>query len=365
MDIQSVIVSVKELENTKNSITEAIKSKGVNSQGRFSTFESEIRSIPTNSGGSNTDYQELIRRIDMGNVFKLSGGKLVSTGKIKPLIEDIKTNSVKIYSLQDITNVRLNSDTYKPRINYTITEESKNLTVGQIDYGDVTYKVLSAKITPIEAEVTNNETTITYSCGGEDKTVNMPIKDLVISNEDKNIFWTSHILFNPYQDANKDLKQEVSINNSEKDNPIFLNGNIIIKKFKTRPAIFTKLESIQSIAGNVDAMLVFSDNGANIEYIPVKLVKGSDKGVISLGTDYNAGVIEIINSNLVFHFSNISGSFGKKFRISENGTLTTNSKIINTAKSLYLKENSRVGIAMKADGSPITKEEVQNAGFII
>lgn len=51
------------------------------------------------------------------------------------------------------------------------------MTVGQTSYGDVIYKVLSAEITPIEAEVTNNETTITYSCGGIDKTVTMPIRD--------------------------------------------------------------------------------------------------------------------------------------------------------------------------------------------
>lgn len=363
MDIQSVIVSFEELNKTKNSITEAIKSKGVNSQGRFSSFESEIRSIPTSTGGSNEEYQALIKGIDNGNVFKLSGGRLVPIGKINSLIEDIKDNSVKIYSIQDITNVRLKSDNYKSRINYTITEESRNLTVNQKNYGDVIYKVLNVEITPIEAEVTNNETTITYSCGGIDKTVTMPIRDKKISNANNDIFWTSHILFDRYKDGNKDLKQEVSINNSETDNPIFLNGNIIIKKFKTRPAIFDKLESLQSMVDNVNAMLVFIDDSGNVEYIPVKLVKGQDKGVMSLGTDYNAGVIEIMNNKLVFHFSNISGSLGKQFIISENVSLMTNSRIINTAKSLYQKGNCRVGIAIKADGSPITTKEVKEAGM--
>lgn len=363
MDIQSVIVSFEELNKTKNSITEAIKSKGVNSQGRFSSFESEIRSIPTNTGSSNEEYQALVRGIDTGNVFKLSGGKLVPIGKIKSLIEDIKNNSVKIYSIQDITNVRLKSDNYKSRINYTITEESRNLTVGQINYGDVTYKVLSVEITPIAAEVTNNETTITYSCGGEDKTVTMPILDKKISNENNDIFWTSHIVFDRYNDANKDLKQEVSINNLETDSPKFLNGNII-KKFKARPAIFTKLESLQSLLDNVDAMLVFSDDSGNIEYIPVKLVKGNNQGIISLGDDYNAGVIEIMNNKLVFHFSNISGSLGKQFVISENVSFLTNSRIIDKAKSLHNKPNCRVGIAIKPDGSPITVQEVKEAGML-
>ena len=365
MDIQSVIVSVKELENTKNSITEAIKSKGVTSQGRFSTFESEIRSIPTSTGGSNEDYQKLVRNIKTENVFKLANDKLVSTGSINNLIEDIKTNSVKIYSLQDITNVRLKSDTYKSRINHIITKESKQLSLGLLYYGVVEFNVLSIDITPIEAEVTTGETTITYSCGGEDKTVNMPIQDREISKEDTSIFWVSHRVFNPYNDRDKDLRFTVSISNAEEDYPAFISGNALIKKFNTRPAIFTKLDNLNG-SDTVNAMLVFSNNGANVEYIPVKLSSmGMSNMNIQLGSGYNSCTIELRINKLLFHFSNNTGSLDKQLVISRAGLSTTESDISSKAKSLYTKEYGMVGIAMKADGSPITQAEVEGAGFRI
>ena len=44
MDIQSVIVSVEELNKTKKAIADAIRAKGVDSKGRFSTFVNEINS---------------------------------------------------------------------------------------------------------------------------------------------------------------------------------------------------------------------------------------------------------------------------------------------------------------------------------
>ena len=58
MDIQSVIVSFQELENTKNSIASAITEKGITSEGKFSKFSDEIKRI--NSG---TNEQNLIQSI--------------------------------------------------------------------------------------------------------------------------------------------------------------------------------------------------------------------------------------------------------------------------------------------------------------
>lgn len=53
MDIQSVIVSFQELENTKNSIASAITEKGVTSEGKFSKFPDEIKRISSGSNEQN------------------------------------------------------------------------------------------------------------------------------------------------------------------------------------------------------------------------------------------------------------------------------------------------------------------------
>ncbi len=314
------------------------------------------------------NIKKLIQKIEEKNIFKASNNELIGVGKINPVIEEVNTNSVKVYSIHDISNVRFKDDTYKSRINHSITTEGEALLFkGSILLGDVTMNVLNVNITPTESEVINGSTTITYSCNGTDNTITMPILDNVISKEDTSIFWTSHILFNPYNDSGKDLRQTVSIDTSEEDSPIFISGNIVIKKFKTKPAIFSNLNKL-SLGKNVNAILAFNDNGANTEFIPVKLTKSGNnsKMDISIGQGYNAGVIEIKNSQLLFHCSDEGGRLYNQFVISTNGSvISTDTNIINKAKMLYQKEYGMVGIAMKADGSPITEEEAKNAGFII
>lgn len=65
MDIQSVIVSVEELNKTKKAIADAIRAKGVNSKGRFSKFPDEINSISASAGPS-VNEQDVIRSILYG-----------------------------------------------------------------------------------------------------------------------------------------------------------------------------------------------------------------------------------------------------------------------------------------------------------
>lgn len=55
MDIQSVIVSVEELNKTKKAIADAIRTKGVDSKGRFSKFPDEIKSISASGGVNEQD----------------------------------------------------------------------------------------------------------------------------------------------------------------------------------------------------------------------------------------------------------------------------------------------------------------------
>lgn len=62
MDIQSVIVSVEELNKTKKAIADAIRTKGVDSKGRFSKFPDEIKSISASTGPS-VNEQDVIHSI--------------------------------------------------------------------------------------------------------------------------------------------------------------------------------------------------------------------------------------------------------------------------------------------------------------
>ena len=58
MEIQSVIVSIDELNKTKNAIASAITKKGVTSEGKFSKFSDEIKRI-----SSGTNEQDVIQSI--------------------------------------------------------------------------------------------------------------------------------------------------------------------------------------------------------------------------------------------------------------------------------------------------------------
>lgn len=362
MDIQSVIVSVKELENTKNSIAEAIKSKGVASQGRFSSFESEIRSIQTSVG---SDYQEVIKNIENKNIFKATDNTLKGVGKINPVIEEVSNNNVKVYSIHDISNIRLKSDEYESRIQKSITSETKTLQLGQLSCGEVVLNVLNASIEPIESEITNNETTITYTCNGVDRTVNMPIVDKKAIPKDT-IFWTKHLIFNPNTQRLHRIYQEVSIANAEDYGVNFRLGSTIIKRFKERPAVFNTLDNIAKSYSDIRAVLAFrnTENG-KVFYYKVSLKSNFSNALIPISTGYSAGVIEIQGNNLVFHYSNNNGNLYNLFVISQVfGSSSTDSDIISKA-NYFFRKNGTVGIAMKADGSSISVEEAQKAGFAI
>ena len=362
MDIQSVIVSVKELENTKNSIAEAIKSKGVASQGRFSSFESEIRSIQTSAG---SDYQEVIKNIENKNIFKATDNTLKGVGKINPVIEEVSNNNVKVYSIHDISNIRLKSDEYESRIQKSTTSEKKTLQFGQLSCGEVDLNVLNVSIEPIESEITNNETTITYTCNGVDRTVNMPIVDKKVIPKDT-IFWTKHLVFNPDKQRLRNIYQEVSIANAEDYAASFRLGVSIIKRFKERPAIFNTLDNIAKSYSDIRALLAFRDlEREKTYYCNVSLKSNFSNALVPIDTGYNACVIEIQNNNLLFHYSNNMGNLYNLFVISQVfGSSSTDSDTIS--KAIFIaRKNGIVGIAMKADGSPISVEEAQKAGFAI
>lgn len=82
MDIQSVIISFNELNNTKNAIANAIRGKGISSSGRFANFASEISSIQAGIGGS--DYKKLMDNLGKYNVFRKGDyNRLSAIGTVK------------------------------------------------------------------------------------------------------------------------------------------------------------------------------------------------------------------------------------------------------------------------------------------
>lgn len=364
MDIQSVIVSFNELNNTKNAIANAIREKGVSSSGRFSNFASEIKSIQ--AGPSGKQYQNLLDNLSNKNIFrKGSNNTIEAVGKITEAFEVVADNSVVIYSLYNITNVKIADGPYKSRI----TQQSDNVTRPiNVDYqerGYINYQRLTLNITPIVADNTNGSVNITYTVNETEHTVTMPIKDNKTATPNKNtntVYWLVQDIFNPDVD-NKDLRQLVSVTDFDNRGATFYGRFNGFMTYQSRPAIFDKLNTVMGY-NMVDAILTLNKNGSIIEAIPVKLARNVFAETIALDGGGNGAVLEFDGGSLVFHYSDTEGKLGEKFIISTTGsTSKTDVSLVNKIKELNKDPNAYLGIAMYSDGSPITIEEAKAAGF--
>ena len=364
MDIQSVIVSFNELNNTKNAIANAISAKGISSSGRFANFASEINSIQAGIGGS--DYKKLMDNLSQYNVFrKGDGNKLSAIGTVKDRHEVVIDNSVKIYSLYNIENVRISDGQYKNRVKQIASNQPYQLTADGQACGNVSYFTLVLSVTPQEADNPNGSVNITYTINGQDYTVTMPIKDnkaVKPNNGTKTVYWLSQDIFNPDID-NKDLRQMVSVKDFDNGGATFygrFNGFIT---YKSRPAIFDKLDTVVGY-NTVDAVLTFNKNGDITGAIPVKLARNIFGETIPLDGGGNGAVLEFDGGSLVFHYSNTDGKLSTKFIISTTGsTSQTDAALVNKIKELKKDQNGYLSIAMYSDGSPITIEEAKAAGM--
>ncbi|MBF1762520.1 MAG: hypothetical protein HXP18_01100 [Veillonella sp.] len=365
MDIQSVIISFNELNNTKNAIANAIRGKGISSSGRFANFASEISSIQAGIGGS--DYKKLMDNLGKYNVFrKGNDNRLSAIGTVKEKHEVVADNSVTIYSLYAIDNIRVADGQYKSRVKQTVSNKTYQLTADGQDCGNVSYYKLNLGVTPQEADNPNGSVNITYTTNGQDYTVTMPIKDnktVKPHDNTKTVYWLVQDIFNPDVD-NKDLRQTVSVNDFNNRGATFHGRFNGFQTYKSRPAIFDKLNTVMGY-NMVDAILTLNKNGNMTEAIPVKLARNVFAEAIALDGGGNGAVLEFDGSNLVFHYSDTEGKLGEKFIISTTGsTSKTDASIVNKIKELKKDPNGYLGIAIYSDGSPITIAEAKAAGML-
>lgn len=365
MDIQSVIISFNELNNTKNAIANAIRGKGISSSGRFANFASEINSIQAGIGGS--DYKKLMDNLSQYNVFrKGDDNRLSAIGTVKERHEVVIDNSVTIYSLYNIGNVRISDGPYKNRVKQIVSNKSYQLTADGQNCGNVSYFTLALSVTPQEADNPNGFVNITYTTNGQDYTVTMPIKDnkaVKPNNGTKTVYWLIQDIFNPDVD-NKDLRQMVGVTDFDNRGATFYGRFNGFYTYQSRPAIFNKLDTVAGY-NTVDAVLTLNKNGNIVETIPVKLARNIFGEIIPLDGGGNGAVLEFDGNNLVFHYSNTDGELNTKFIISTTGdTNATDASIVNKIKELKKDPNAYLGIAMYSDGSPITIEEAKAAGML-
>lgn len=365
MDIQSVIISFNELNNTKNAIANAIRAKGISSSGRFANFASEINSIQAGIGGS--DYKKIMDNLGQYNVFrKGDNNRLSAIGTVKEKHEVVIDNSVTIYSLYNIENVRISDGPYKNRVKQIASNKFYQLTADGQNCGNVSYFTLALSVTPQEADNPNGSVNITYTTNGQDYTVTMPIKDnkaVKPNNGTKTVYWLVQDIFNPNVD-NKDLRQMVSVTDYNNRGATFYSRFNGFMTYQSRPAIFDKLDTVAGY-NTVDAVLTLNKNGNMTEAIPVKLARNIFGETIPLDGGGNGAVLEFDGSNLVFHYSNTDGKLNTKFIISTTGdTSQTDADIVNKINELKKDPNGYLSIAMYSDGSPITIAEAKAAGML-
>lgn len=362
MDIQSVIVSFNELNNTKNAIANAIREKGVSSAGRFSNFASEIKSIQ--AGPSGEQYQKLLDNLSNKNIFrKGSDNTIEAVGKIDAVFEIINDNNVAIYSLSNITNVKIADGPYKNRVQQIADHVNRPISIDYQERGYINYQRLTLRVTPIEADNHSGSVSITYTVDGAEHTVIMPIKDRPVAEHRNNVYWLTQLKFNPAE-GGKDLKQATSMQNAEEGYAVFDKGTSSLQWSETRPSVFDMLNRLSGGQG-MDAVLAFEKNGALIESMPVKLVKSIRTKRIPIAPNQNAAVLELENDKLVFHYSDDAGRLNAKCVVAtKEWTTTTDASILDKVKKLNEAEYDYMCIAVDENGNPISYEEAKAAGML-
>lgn len=169
-------------QSLRSNVKQALSEKGV--QGTDSLDDTaiveSIKSLSTGSTWSNSNYQSLIDSISTQNIFrKKNASELEPIGNIEEAFEVVEENSVKIYSLYAIENVKIGEGAYKNRVTQTSSSDSHQLSLETIrSCGNVTFNSLTLSVTPQEAENINGEVVIKYTTNGQEHSVTMPIKDL-------------------------------------------------------------------------------------------------------------------------------------------------------------------------------------------
>lgn len=360
MDIQSVIISFNELNNTKNAIANAIRAKGISSSGRFANFASEINSIQAGIGGS--DYKKLMDNLSQYNVFrKGDDNRLSAIGTVKEKHEVVIDNSVTIYSLYNIENVRISDGQYKNRVKQIASNKSYQLTADGQNCGNVSYFTLALSVTPQEADNPNGSVNITYTTNGQDYTVTMPIKDMPMIQPNNTYVMIQTSLDEHVNDTK--FRQRVNVEDYMPSLTHLKGVNVEIGVHQSRPEIFNTLNNL-GVYSSINAMLILPKDNGDFEYIPVKLIKSLASQTIPLLEGYNAAVLELEDDKLVFHYSDTAGRLNPQCIVStKDGVYNTDTTILDKIKQNKQGPNDIIGIVIHHDGSLITEEEVKQMGI--
>lgn len=359
-DNQTLQTSNQILESDKQALTQfksdvktALSSKGIISNTTVDTeVVSSINSYNSPTGDS-SNYQSLIDNLSIANVFrKTNSSGIESVGRVTETFETKGVNNVKIYSLYTIESVKIADGQYKNRITQTPKYSSYTLTADGENCGVINYNTLTLSIQPQESENINGEVEIKYTVNGQEHSVKMVVQDLKKRSLNGNFYILKQNMFRLNED-NGDLRQQVNVNNTM-DRPVIIgSSNVTIKAYTEKPEVFDTLNS-SNFGEGPNAIIKF---GKKIK-IPVKVMMTFYTKIVDLSDGQYAGVLELENDKLYFHYTRDSGKLYERYLIATTEYASkTDSNIVNN----FIAYNG-AKLIIKNDGSTITDEELNALG---
>lgn len=341
------------LTQFKTDVKTALNSKGIISTTEDSEVVNSINSYNPPSGAS-SNYRSLIYDLSNHNIFRQKNAdEMEAVGKVKDTFEVVSENSVKIYSLYDIQNVKIAEGQYKSRVEQTPFSASVSLSVDySAECGNVTYNTLALFVQPKEADNINGEVVIKYTTNGQEHSVTMPIKDLKKRSLNDNFYILKQNMFRLNEDSG-DLGQQVNINNTM-DIPVMIGSSMVtIKAYTEKPEIFDTLNSANFGEGP-NAIIKFGRN----KKFPVKVMMTFYTKIVDLSDGQYAGVLELEDDKLYLHYTKDSGKLYERYLIATTEYATkTDSDIVSN----FVSHNGAT-LIIKNDGSTITDEELKAHG---
>lgn len=367
MDIQSVIVSFQELENTKNSIASAITEKGVTSERKFSKFPSEIRSIVVNSKGTDA-YRKIVNDIDRNNAFALNDTELVPFAKVKPVVEVPGYNKTVLLTALPVENITVPDGPYKSRITqqkslYANTMKSQIMVnkMKDFDAGSVQYNKYEFMIEPIEAEVTDATVNISYTVGGVQKTIPLYVQDKRLQTGGKPTFVSQIIAFKG--DLEKDLKPFTNVDNWTDTAIQFYDTTVSMSGGETYPGAFSYINSLNGERSARGLLRVWNDSQQRVLDMPVYL-KQVDTVNFHINGDKNSYFIAVEDNNIYLYISKNNGKLSTKLLVSKApGKSSTEDFIMNVVNGLKNEQRPWIGIGLLPDGSLPTSTDFDGTVF--
>ena len=355
-DNQTLQTSNQILESDKQALTQfksdvktALSSKGIISNTTVDTeVVSSINSYNPPTGDS-YKYQSLIYNLSNANVFrKTNSSRIESVGRVTETFETKGVNNVKIYSLYTIESVKIADGQYKNRITQTPKYSSYTLTADGGNCGVINYNTLTLSIQPQESENINGEVEIKYTVNGQEHSVKMVVQDLKKRPLNGNFYILKQKNMFRLNEDDGDLRQQVNVNNTVDRTVIIGSSNVTIKAYTEKPKVFDTLNS-SNFGEGPNAIIKFG----KIK-IPVKVMMTFDTKIVDLSDGQYAGVLELENDNLYFHYTKDSG------KLYERHLIATTEYASNTDSNIAdnFKAYNGATLIIKNDGSTITDEEL-------